>query len=283
MFAVWGDPPAPAPPPAPPKDHFAILSVKQEDTGTGIKFIVATNVPCHLFMLWTSQNPEKHLTPILRRGVFWKNAIRFCFVGWNENEQEEEGYTLYHTFTKEPWAVCETRWFTFRAKIEDKWAPSVGPIFKKHRVAGPQTMTFYPDPHPEVTSCDGATVADHGYNGVTWPEFWSGPAISAGASFVKAAAHIAAGDNADKWRRLERNFLLFDTSIILPEHTILSATFRVQGSAKASTADWPNFSVALVSSSPLSNTDIVIADHHSLGATLLSDTLIKYADWKVDD
>lgn len=143
--------------------------------------------------------------------------------------------------------------------------------------------TFYPDPHPEVTSCDGETVADHGYYGVIWPEFWSGPAIAAGATDVASAVHISAGYKTDKWRRLARSFILFDTSIILPEHSILSATFRVHGQAKTSTADWPLFSVALVSSWPLSNTDIVIDDHHSLGRTPLSDTLIKYADWKVDD
>ncbi|MBA7707309.1 hypothetical protein ES703_116179 [subsurface metagenome] len=154
IFAVFGSPPSPPPPPNPPIDKFAILDVEQEITKTGIKFLVTTNVPCFLKMYWTNIEPEKHFRAMLRRGMFWKNAIRYCFVDWHENDQEELSEGLYHTFIKEPWAHCETRWFTFRAKVNGEWSPSVGPIFKKHRIkpkwamclTEPWTVPVFPPP-----------------------------------------------------------------------------------------------------------------------------------------
>lgn len=142
IFYVFGTPPAPLPPPEPPVEHFAILDVQQTYTLDGILFVVTTSVPCHLYMLYTTNEPEKHKTPIFRRGLALKDAIRFCFVVWKENEQAEEGDTLTHTFLKEPWAYCETRWFTFRAKVNGEWSPSVGPIFKKHRIAPDYLLVF---------------------------------------------------------------------------------------------------------------------------------------------
>lgn len=279
MFCVWGDPPSPPPPPAPPKDNWALLDVIQTDTGTGIKFEVATNVPCHLFMLWTDQEPEKHLTPIIRRGVLWKDAIRFCFVNWHENEQEEEGYTLYHTFTKEPWAVCETRWFTFRAKIEDEWSPSVGPIFTKHRVAAPVTITLYPDPDPEVTCCDGFATAEGGYYGKDWAVIHDGVAWSGHAGGTGINIYLRSGDRSNKWRSITRLFLLFDASIIPPGATILEAKLRVHGAGKTRTMVAPLFGMVVVPSSPASNTNITKDDYQSIGTTLLSNTHILYDDY----
>lgn len=152
VFTLFGTPPAPPPPPEPPITHFAILDVIQELTLTGFQFLVTTSVPSHLYMAWTDREPDKHRTAILRRGELWKDAIRFCFVGWRLNEQEEPGDTLYHTFIKEPWPSCETRWFVFRAKINEEWSPSISPIFTKHRptegyiliLLEPWTVTYEP-------------------------------------------------------------------------------------------------------------------------------------------
>ena len=176
IFAEFGTPPAPPPkpepppppppteetppdaqppaPPSPPIFNWAAMSLEQILTATGYIIIVATNVPCHLYMYWTNIPPEKHMKPIIRRGVAWKTAIRYCFVQWHENEQQEPGDTLYHTFIKEPWPVCETRWFVFRAKVDGIWTKSLSPIFKKHReekkyqliILEPWTWYIIPEP-----------------------------------------------------------------------------------------------------------------------------------------
>lgn len=134
-FVEFGEPPTPTPPPAPTIWNFSILRVQQILTKTGFKIVTTTPVPSHAYMYWTTKEPDKHATPITVRGVVWKYAIQYCFVNWTRNEQEEEGDTLHHTFIKEPWPGCETRWFTFRVTVDGEWSPSVGPIFKKHRFA----------------------------------------------------------------------------------------------------------------------------------------------------
>lgn len=133
LFAAFGTPPSPDPPPDPPLPNWCILRVIQTQTLTGYKIVVWTNVPCHLFMFWTPTEPEKHMRTRILRGVSILDTPAYCFVTWHENEQLEPGDTIIHTFIKEPWPVCETRWYTFRALVNNEWSPSAGPIFKKHR------------------------------------------------------------------------------------------------------------------------------------------------------
>jgi len=142
LFAEFGTPPAPPPPPEPPILNIAILSITQNITEAGYLISIATNVPGHLFLFYTTRKPWKHTTPILRRGVIFKDAIRFCFVDWLQIEQQEAGDTLYHTFLLEPWERCQTRWFTFKSKVFDEWSPSIGPIFTKHRGEYVPPFTF---------------------------------------------------------------------------------------------------------------------------------------------
>lgn len=136
LFAVLGTPTCPVPPPEPPVLNWAILDIYQFLTTNGYIIIAITNTPCHLYLIWSPYEPQKHPRTIISRGLSMPTAVAYCFVVWAENEQEEPGDTLIHTFTKEPWAGCETRWFTFRALVNNEYSPSVGPIFTKHRPKG---------------------------------------------------------------------------------------------------------------------------------------------------
>ncbi|MBA7589986.1 hypothetical protein ES708_32085 [subsurface metagenome] len=70
------------------------------------------------------------------------SGVRWCFVNWKENEQEEPGDTLVHTFIKPDWPVCQTRWFYFLGTKQAEESPSASPIFHLHREAVP--ITTYP-------------------------------------------------------------------------------------------------------------------------------------------
>ncbi|GAH76928.1 unnamed protein product [marine sediment metagenome] len=118
-------------------NNFAILDIDQIPIRYGFEIVITTNTPCHLFLHFTKIEPEKHKTAIYRRGIRLMDATRYCFVVWEANEQQEAGDTLIHTFTKEAWDICETRWFTFKGTVSGTPSPSVGPIFKKHRVLPP--------------------------------------------------------------------------------------------------------------------------------------------------
>jgi len=132
MFEVWGWPPPPAPPPNPSISNWTVTDLQQIQLADGFKFIVTTDIPVHLYMRWTTIEPEIHSKPLLRRGLAMHTDRRFCFVAYHENEQDELGDTLIHTFIKTGWPVCETRWFYFIGTVAVDQQPSVSPIFKKH-------------------------------------------------------------------------------------------------------------------------------------------------------
>ncbi|MBA7578556.1 hypothetical protein ES708_20421 [subsurface metagenome] len=56
----------------------------------------------------------------------------FCFTAYKDNEQEEVGDTLVHTFIKHDWQHCETRYFYFWAEVQTEAQPSTSAIFQLH-------------------------------------------------------------------------------------------------------------------------------------------------------
>jgi len=141
-------------------DLWNLLHQTPEVTTDGVKIMVNTYQPCHLWMRWTTTIPQEHLIPVRRRGVAFRTDKYFCFDNFTDNEQEEAGDTYDHTFIKEPWAYCETRWYYFHGNINQVPSPSTSPIFSYHRMPFPITKDFYPDPDPEVTSVDGFAESD---------------------------------------------------------------------------------------------------------------------------
>lgn len=123
-----------------PPSHWALKDILQQITMQGFLFIITTFEPCHLFMRYTTVEPQEHAIPRTLRGLPLMIDKRYCFVAYKENEQEEEGDTLIHTFIKEPWPACQTRWFHFVGRMSGIETPSTSAIFKKHR---PEGLLFY--------------------------------------------------------------------------------------------------------------------------------------------
>lgn len=112
--------------------RFAIKSIAYTCTATGIKVVVTSDVPCHLYMRWTHVLPLIHLDPFIRRGIAIGTRPRYCFDVYHDNEQEETGDTLTHSFVKEPWLACEPRWFYFFGCRYGYPMPSESPIFRHY-------------------------------------------------------------------------------------------------------------------------------------------------------
>lgn len=118
-------------------DKWFMSSIEQILTATGYKIIIQTDVPSHLWMRWTLTPPKEHLTQRTKRGLPLMLEKYYCFDVYEDNEQEEDGDTLEHTFIKEPWPVCETRYFYFHGEIAGVASKSTTTIFKKHRKEPP--------------------------------------------------------------------------------------------------------------------------------------------------
>lgn len=119
------------------ENHWALLDLQAEVLVDGYKFTATTDVPCHLFCRMTKVPPRKHVLPSARRGIYLQGDIRFCFVVYEDNEQEEAGDTLSHTWLKSNWPVCETRWFYFVGTQGGTPSVSETAIFKFHFWGGP--------------------------------------------------------------------------------------------------------------------------------------------------
>lgn len=102
-----------------------------------------TDRPCHLWLRHTTVEPQKHPKPLIRRGVALNADLRLCFVAYQDNEQEEDGDTLYHTFLKPSWIACITYWFYFHGEIAGQPSPSTSPFFTLHLPIPPRSRLFY--------------------------------------------------------------------------------------------------------------------------------------------
>lgn len=60
------------------------------------------------------------------------SELRFCFTVYEDNEQEEAGDTLTHTWIKPDWPPCTTKYFYLWGKVAGVTCVSTSPPFKHH-------------------------------------------------------------------------------------------------------------------------------------------------------
>jgi hypothetical protein len=111
---------------------ISFRDVTFQDFRYDVLITVTTDVPCHLFCRLTLVEPQIHTKPIYRRGVQFSSELRFCFVSYEDNEQQQAGDTLIHTWLKPNWSYCITKWVYFWGYIAGQPSPSTSPFFKHH-------------------------------------------------------------------------------------------------------------------------------------------------------
>lgn len=111
------------------------MVITQTDVVGGFTVHLTTNVPCHLWLYYTSQENWVHRKPVLDRGIMLPYDAYWCFVAWASLEQEEAGDTTIHTFNWLGWEHCQTKYFRFAGRIAGQDSPSDSPVFHKHYTA----------------------------------------------------------------------------------------------------------------------------------------------------
>jgi len=114
------------------KCYISVRDIQTEYIWDGFKLTLITDVPSHLFMRWSINPPRIHDKPVYRRGIFMHGDRYFCFTVYQDNEQEEAGDTLVHTFIKHDWPHCSTRYFYFWGEVSGVACQSTTAIFKLH-------------------------------------------------------------------------------------------------------------------------------------------------------
>lgn len=186
-------------------NHWALLDLQYEYLDYGYKLTATTDVPCHLYCRMTTTPPRKHSLPSMRRGLRITGDIRFCFVVYEDNEQNEAGDTLTHTWLKTPWPVCEDRWFYFVGEQGGAASVSETAIFKFHFPAPP------PEPPPPIfrqylNSSSNRSIRS--YWG-TWPPTRNGIRLSIPPHWADPPAILTAGHYYTVSYFLFRSFLDF--------------------------------------------------------------------------
>lgn len=123
------------------------------------------------------------------------------------------------------------------------------------------TDTYYPDPHAESTTVDGSAAYDD-----------ASYSTARNAATGENAEDSISGDTGVQHSKysgiyyIRRMFWLFDTSSIPDGDTISAATLSYYQTDTGNGAD-SGHTVAIVSSTPASNTAIVAADYDMVGST----------------
>lgn len=173
----------------------------------------------------------------------------------------------------------------FKLQTQETLMEKVAGIIAGHKAAAVES-TFFPDPNPETATVDGLVRA------ADQEAIWAAIIASAGNVSTDSASSDAINQinshasTSDRWASLYRAILLFDTSSIADAATIDSATLSIASAAIAGNAKIDDLAispdVALVSSTPASNTALEAGDFDSLGSTELA-ARISYADWSTTD
>jgi hypothetical protein len=128
---------------------------------------------------------------------------------------------------------------------------------------GFDTLTKYPDAHPETTTVDGCVW--HAVAENTFATFVGGAGTNVtDNSSVDSSVFLWSGATSPKFQRLQRGIFLFDASSIkskFPVATTLSLYYYGKDSGVGSS------DLLVMSASPASNTALAAGDYDSLGTT----------------
>lgn len=182
-----------------------------------------------------------------------------CTDTWSA---ETESFWCAPNYKEDPEAALQTV-IAHNIKLTGKEDATV-----KSGSRGNTTSTFYPDPNPESTSVDGSCQEASIHT--SWASIHDLTACDGSDDLdtnipVRARA-TATSNNFD---RLYRGYFLFDTSAITDTDVVSSATLSLKGqNTEIDTAGTAQ--VAIVASTPASNTAIATGDFDQVGTTQLA-------------
>lgn len=143
--------------------HISFRDITFHPSLTGVRIIATTDIPCHLYCRLSEKQPWIHKKPVLRRGLWLNDDVRFCFVAFEDNEQFEPGDTYIHTWWKTNWPFCTTKFLYLWGTVSGEVSISSSPIFEYHNtgeapVPPPDTMKQLNCIDPQFLSLTGTST-----------------------------------------------------------------------------------------------------------------------------
>jgi len=125
--------------------RFLILEYAHGWNGDTLDIKTITDVPCHLYLRYTSKPLRVHMTERPDRGTLAMKTPTYCFVQWTEIEQDQPGDTYHHIFHLPTFGVDQQRWYYIRGNIGAEESDSVSCAFevKYHEESQMITLGIY--------------------------------------------------------------------------------------------------------------------------------------------
>jgi RHS repeat-associated protein len=127
--------------------------------------------------------------------------------------------------------------------------------------------TFYPDANPESNSVDGFVINFPG-GGASYATVHDASAGTEAHDDPVGYSHIEVANMSASGYRVYRGFILFHTAAIPDNHSVTSSTLYLYVTAVDGNAN--SDSLSIVTSTPASNTGLVVGDFDQLGTTKLA-------------
>ena len=108
---------APMPTPPSPIKNWLIQDMNHAWHLNTKQINVETDVPCHLYLRFKDEPPEWHARVTWRRGVPITNDPGLAMKEYDQIEQEQDGDTLCHLFTLDPFPSKTRIWYYFIGTI----------------------------------------------------------------------------------------------------------------------------------------------------------------------
>lgn len=154
---------APSPPPN-PANRFLLLEYAHAWIGAILYIACTSDIACHMFLRWTAKPIGMHNRATDLGGFGFMTDPKYCFVEYNEVEQNEPGDTLSHTFNFGGWATCEWRWWLMVATVGGAPSPSATCIFQAHYLDQEEAVSLK---HTDLVAKEVAGVIDHADDSIT--------------------------------------------------------------------------------------------------------------------
>lgn len=116
-----------------------------------------------MWLRWTDIQPVYHMHPKMRRGIPVTWDGKYCFVEYNDIEQEDLGDTTWHHFTFPGWFVCRTCWWHFWATAGGDLTPSNTPIYSLHHPDKSEAPSMR---HIDLSDKEVGGIIDHAHRSV---------------------------------------------------------------------------------------------------------------------
>ncbi|MEB3215392.1 MAG: hypothetical protein VKN72_03895 [Nostocales cyanobacterium 94392] len=192
------------------------------------------------------------------------------YLGKDEVYHFQTDFRTHWKYSKRLYYAFKPLWWTMH--IWDLFAD----VYVPKLSFGFDTLTAYPDPHPETTTVDGIVYRD------VVNESWATIRGATGNGFTDDstthnACRIQSGTSS--FNNITRYICLFDTSTLTSNASITAATLSLRGSSKFNDWSISDWTLNIFTSNPASNTGLSNSDFTTLGTTPQCDTAITYSSW----